>query len=80
MKMNPLNMYIILPGLFGVCPQTRRVFFLLIKEVNFMKRGSLREKLIRHLLRDSMVMGLIKEGEGGRVENGARFKRVKRGE
>jgi len=78
--MNPLNMYIILPGLFGVCPQTRRVFFPLVKEVNFMKRGSLREKDIRHLLRDSMVLGLIKEGEGERVENGARSNRVKRSE
>ena len=38
------------------------------------------KKVIRHLLRDSMVMGLIKKGEGGRVKNGARFNQVKRGE
>ena len=72
MKMNALNIYIILPGLFGVCPQTRRVFFRLTKEVNFTKWGSLREKVMRHLRKGSMSMGLKKEGKG-RVETRGRL-------
>ena len=79
MKMNPLNIYIILPGLFGVCPQTRRVFFRLIKEVNFMNWGSLREKVIRHLWKSIMSMGLKKEGKG-RLETRGRLGWEKRGE
>ena len=75
-----MEIYIILPGLFGVCPQTQKVYALLVKGVNLVKCGSLWGKAIRHLWRDSKVMGLIKEGEGGRVKNGARFNRVKRGE
>jgi len=71
---------IILPGLFGVCPQTQKAFALLIKGVNLVKCGSLWGKAIGHLWSESMVMGLIQEGEGGRVKNGARFSRVKRGE
>ena len=45
-----------------------------------MECGSLCKKVRGHLLEGSMVMGLIKEGEGARVKNGARFNRVKRGE
>ena len=45
-----------------------------------MKCCSLWGKAIGHLWRESMVMGLIEEGEGGRVKNGVRFNRVKRGE
>jgi len=71
---------IILPGLFGVCPQTQKVFVLLVKGVNLMKCGFLWGKAIGHLWRESMVMGLIKEGEGERVKIGARFNRVKKGE
>jgi len=71
---------ITLPGLFGVCPQTQKVFALLVKGVNRMKCGSLWGKAIGHLWRESMVMGLIKEGEGGRVKNEARFNRLKTGE
>ena len=80
MKMMYMKIYIILPGLFGVCPQTRKFFNLLIKGVKLIECGSLWKKVIRHLLRDGMVMGLIKKGEGGRVKKGARFNQVKRGE
>ena len=79
MKMKPLNIYIILPRLFGVCPQTRSVFFPLIKEVNFMKWVSLREKVIRHLWKGSTSMWLKKEGKG-RVETRGRLGWEKRGE
>jgi len=75
-----MKICIILPWLFGVCPQTQKVFALLVKGVNLVKCGSLWGKAIGHLWRESMVKGLIKEGEGGRVKNGARFNRVKRGE
>ena len=61
---------IILPGLFGVCPQTQKVFALLIKGVNLVKCGSLLGKAIGPLWRDSKVVGLIKEGEGRRVKMG----------
>ena len=80
MKMMHVEICIILPGLFRVCPQTQKVFALLIKGINLMKCCSLWGKAIGHLWRESMVMGLIKEGEGGRVKNGAWFNRVKRGE
>jgi len=64
MKMMYMKIYIILPGLFGVCPQTRQFFILLIEGVKLMECGYLWKKVRGHLLEGSMVMGLIKEGEG----------------
>ena len=59
-----MEIYIILPGLFGVCPQTQKVFALLVKGVNLVKCGSLWGKAIGHLRRESKAMDWIKGGEG----------------
>ena len=74
-----MEMCIILPGLFGVCPQTQEFFILLIQEGIFMEWGSLWKKIIGHLLKSSMSMGLTKEGKG-RVETRVRLGWEKRGE
>ena len=62
-----MEICIILPGLFGACPQTQEFFILLIQEGIFMEWGSLWKKTMGHLLRSSMSIGFIKEGMG-RVE------------
>ena len=59
--MRHMEICIILPRLFGVCPQTQKVYALLVKGVNLVKCGSWWGKAIRHLSRDSKVVGLIKE-------------------
>ena len=62
MKMNPLNIYIILPGLFGVCPQTREFFILLIQEGIFMEWGFLWKKNHRASLEEQYEHGVDKRG------------------
>jgi len=47
-----MEICIILPGLFGVCPQTQKVFALLIKGFNLVKCGSLWGNAIGHLWRE----------------------------
>ena len=61
-----MEICIILPGLFGVCPQTQKVFAPLVKGVNLVKCGSLWGKAIGHLWRESKAMGWIK-GEEGKI-------------
>ena len=74
-----MEICIILPRLFGVCPQTREFFILFIQGGIFMEWGSLWKKTIGHLLKSSMSMGLIKEGKG-RVETRVGLSWEKRGE
>ena len=61
-----MEICIILPGLFGVCPQTQKVFVIVVKGVNLVKCGSLWGKAIGHLWRESKAIGWI-EGEEGKV-------------